>query len=170
MGTIQISSNWEDRPQVKKGNYGEKLARKYLESQGFVVYTPVTKGAHAFDKLAVKDKRQAIIAECKTKTRRRYYEDTGINIKHYQEYRYISEKHNLPVFIFFIDEHLGEIYGGFLKELDRKTIVQGKEYPSEEKGIRYFPLENMRRNIAKLSESDCEYLKQHSQRNYSYGD
>ncbi len=168
METMQRNSNWADRPQTKKGEYGEKKVHEYLEAKGFVVYLPVTPAAHAFDRLAIKDKKQAVIVECKAKARRTRYADTGINITHYNDYLYISKKHNLPVFIFFIDEHLREIYGNFLSELERPTKVSGKMYPAREGKIIYFPLVNMRRNIARLSESDSNYLKQQSRRNYEY--
>lgn len=168
MEMMRQSSDWADRPQTKKGEYGEKKVHEYLEAKGFIVYLPVTEAAHAFDRLAIKDKKQAIIVECKAKARRTKYADTGINITHYNDYSYISKKHNLPVFIFFIDEHLSEIYGNFLRELERPTEVSGKKYPSREGKIIYFPLANMRRNIAQLSKSDCDYLKQQSRRNYAY--
>ena len=71
-----------------------------MEEKGYVVYKPVTEGAHAFDILAVKDKKTVIIADVKTKARRNYFPDTGINYKHYVEYKAISEKHCLPVFLF----------------------------------------------------------------------
>lgn len=168
MVTMRINSDWADRPQTKKGEYGEKKVHEYLEAKGFIVYLPVTEAAHAFDRLAIRDKKQAIIVECKAKARRTKYADTGINITHYNDYAYISKKHKLPVFIFFIDEHLGEIYGNFLSELIKPAEVKGKMYPSREGKIIYFPLVNMRRNIAQLTESDCNYLKQQSRRNYAY--
>jgi len=160
--------NWEDKTEVQKGNFAEDIVKEYLESRGFIVYKPVTPNAHAFDNLAIKDKRELTIIECKAKARRKYYPDTGINISNYNEYKYISEKHKLPVFIFFIDESLAEIYGNFLSELEKEIHVNYKVYPLKEKGIIYFPIASMRRNIYKLTEDQIAFLKKKSNRNYDY--
>lgn len=166
METIQANSNaWERR--VKKGRIGERLVKEFLEKHGFIVYEPQTEGAHGFDKLAIKDKRQAVIAECKTKARRNKYADTGINERHLEEYEYISKKHNMPVFVFFVDEHLGKIYGNYISKLLEPKTVNGKQYPSKEKGVVYFPLSNMRL-ICEISKEAADTIKQHSTRNYEY--
>jgi hypothetical protein len=164
----QENSKWQDKVQVKKGDYGEDLVHTFLEEKGYIVYKPITEKAHAFDRLAVRNKSEILVVECKTKARRRYYPDTGINIKHYDEYKFISEKYKLHLFIFFIDEYLCEIYGNFLLELIKPVEVEGNKYPLEHKNIIYFPLINMKRNIAKLSEDDKEYLVKNSSRNYDY--
>ena len=163
----QNINSWQSKPTVIKGNIGEELVREYLESKGYIVYEPKTNGAHGFDKLAILNKKQAIIAECKTKARRNKYPDTGIQIRHYEEYKYISDKHNLPVFIFFIDEMLGQIYGNKLEELVKPNKVGDKQYPSKENGIIYFPLANMK-VVCGIAEKDAELLKDKSTRNYEY--
>ena len=156
---------WEDKTTVKKGNIGERLVLKFLEEKGFIVYEPITKSAHGFDKLAVKDKKVAIIAEVKTKSRMNKYEATGFNYKHYQEYKLISKKHNLPIFIFFVDEHLKSIYGNWLKLLE----VEKDGFPLRicNDTIILFSLKNMI-EVAKLSDNTCEELKKYSTRNYKY--
>lgn len=159
-----LVNSWGDRPQVKKGDFAEDIVTKYLENKGFIVYEPVSNGAHGFDKLAVRNKKQFVIAECKAKAKRKYYDDTGIDIRHYKEYKYAQEKHKIPVFIFFIDEHLGEIYGNFLKELEKPY----KSYPLKQHGIIYFPMDSMRRDISNLTDGEVSFLKKHSTRNYSY--
>ena len=155
--------NWQDKAEVKKGNIGEQIINEYLESKGFVIYKPITNGAHAFDKLAIKDKQQLIIAEVKTKARRNKYADTGIDMKHFETYQNISKKHNLPIFIFFVDEMLGEVYGNWLTKL----IEPRDNYPLIQNDIIYFPLTNMR-NIKKLTIQEVELLKKYSKRNYKY--
>ncbi len=104
---------WENKDSVKKGNYGENIINTYLEDKGYVVYRPITDGPHCFDHLAIKDKKQVIIAEVKTKAKLNNYDETGFEYKHYLEYKFISGKHNIPVFIFFVDEMLKEVYGNF---------------------------------------------------------
>lgn len=165
MEMTQTNSNWNSRPSVRKGDFAEAIVRSYLEEKGFVVYEPITNGPHCFDKLAVRDKKQFIIVECKAKAKRTYYDDTGINLLHYQEYKYAAQKHKIPVFIFFIDEHLAEIYGNFISVLEEKE----NGYPLIDRNIIYFPMSKMRRGIAALTPEQVDYLKQHSRRNYGYG-
>jgi len=165
---IPINSKWEDKIQVKKGNYGEDLVNNYLNKKGYVIYTPITNNAHCFDRIVMKNKSDIKIVECKTKAKRTYFDDTGIDIRHYNEYKNISDKYIIPLFIFFIDEYLGEIYGNYLTELIKPKVVKNKEYPLEYKGIMYFPMVNMIRDILVLNENDKEYLKGNSTRNYEY--
>lgn len=160
--------DWQNKTTVKKGNIGEQLVNKYLEDKGFIIYEPVTSGAHGLDKFAMKDKKTVIYAECKAKARRNKYEDTGIDIRHYNDYTLLSNKHSILVFVFFIDEMLGEIYGNWLHELIKPVKVGFKDYPSRENGIIYFPLANMRRNLLKLTDKQVEQLKGYSTRNYDY--
>lgn len=162
----QANTNWEELKSVKKGNIGEEIAKEYLESKGYIIYKPVTDGAHAFDNLAIKDKTTLVVVEVKTKPRRKYYNDTGINVKHYKDYKDISEKHNLKVFIFFVDEYQGSVYGNELKNLV-KPVNDKKNYPLIEKGIIYFHLSNMH-TISKLTRQQIDKIKEHTNSNYKY--
>lgn len=163
--------NWSNKDTVKKGTFGEEIAKKYLEKKGFVVYVPITETAHGFDSLAVKNKKTIIVVEVKSKACRKYYPDTGINIKHYNEYKYISDRHSLPVWLFFIDESLGEIYGNTLFELSiHREIVHHNKlivYPLRQGMLIYFPLICMKK-IADLKEDEIGILKSLSTRNYEY--
>lgn len=161
---IQQNINWEDLKSVKKGNIGEEITRRYLESKGYIIYKPLTDGAHSFDNLAIKDKTEIFVVEVKTKPRRKYYNDTGINVKHYKTYQEVSKKHNLKLFIFFIDEVAGLIYGNELKNLIR-PVFDKKQYPLIEKGIIYFHLSNMVR-IDELSKDQCENIKEFTNSSY----
>lgn len=163
---IQANTNWEDRKTVKKGNIGEEITRQYLESKGYIIYKPLTEGAHSFDNLAIKGKTNIFIVEVKTKPRRKYYNDTGIDIRHYKTYREVSKKHNLKVFIFFIDEIQGLVYGNDLNNLI-KPVDDKKKYPLVDKGIVYFHLSNMI-EIAKLTQEQVEDIKAYSTSNYTY--
>lgn len=165
--------SWDDRIQVKKGNIGERIVIDYLLKKGVVPYKPVLgSGAHPFDQLcATKDKRRVFVTECKAKPARTYYPDTGIDIRHYKDYKNIQNKYNMDVFIFFIDEDAQEIYGGKISKLSQKTVVHHNnkkiEYPLKQKGIIYFPLSLMTK-IADISNADANRLRKHSTRNSSY--
>lgn len=161
--------NWANKPQVIKGTFAEEIVDNYLESRGYIVYSPKTEGAHAFDKLAIKGKEQVVIAECKAKARRNFYPDTGIDVRHYNEYKLIQNKHSIPVFIFFIDEMMAEVYGNSLNQLTKPKEIKGLKYPLERNGIIYFPLENMR-HVCKLTEEQVRFLKGSSTRRYNYAE
>jgi hypothetical protein len=166
---------WQDRTSVRKGTLGEQIVHAHLEKNGYIVYSPATEGAHAFDKLAVRNKREIIIAECKTKARRKYYPDTGIDCKHYNEYKYIENLHNIPVFIFFVDELVKKVYGNKLSILEKPRNVKYeldgkrryKDYPLVQGNIIYFPMVAME-DIATLTENDCSKLISVSTRSYDY--
>ncbi len=165
--------SWDNKLTVIKGDIGEALVNSWLEDKGFVVYKPITNCAHAFDRLAIKNKNFVVIAEVKTKAHRNYFPDTGIDLRHYQSYKYVSKKHNMPVWLFFVDEMKKEIYGNKLDVLDTPLEVQHKakciQYPLIDKAnkIIYFPLQAMV-TIAALADADVASLKNSSTRKYEY--
>ena len=163
---------WHDRQQVKKGDAGEALVDAYLIGKKIIPYMPVFDGAHPFDRLlATPDKKKLFIADVKTKARRNYYPDTGIDVRHFDEYVSISEKYGMDVFLFFVDELERRIYGGWLSDLKKHRVifVKGKsvEYPLVQKNIVYFPLEAMK-DICSLSESESEMLTSLNTRTHDY--
>ncbi len=159
--------NWNDKKEVKKGTIGEQIVKDYFASRGYVVYLPATDGSHIFDGLLMRDKKELAVLEIKTKARRNYYADTGINISHYNEYKKISESHNLIVRLFFVDEMIGAIYGGNLDDLEKAKVIKNKPYPSFEKNIVFFPLCNMKK-IRDLTPEESVMIKNHNTRNYKY--
>ncbi len=165
--------NWEDRPEVKKGNLGEEIVEAYLRDKGFIIYRPIEEqGAHLCDRFcATPDKGCIVIADIKTKARRTHYPDTGFNISHYKQYKAVSCKYNIHVFIYFVDECEKKIYGNTLEELEKpRTITHNNKqisYPLEQKGIIYFPVAFMK-TVSKLTSGQCEELKRYSQRSYDY--
>ena len=173
--TTQTSSKWQDKPTVIKGDYGEEIVRKILEKKGWIPYTPhyfVEKG-HAIDIIAVKDKIKFRMVECKSKAKRTFYPDTGFGLKNYYEYKELKEKYKdlMELWILFIDEGSGDIYGNTLEKLELETTIAHKgnayTYPRVENNIIYFPLANME-TIALIDNSDKDYLIRHSKRNYEY--
>jgi hypothetical protein len=165
-------NTWEQRTTVKKGNTGQDLVDRYLRSKGIVPYAPTAEGAHPFDRLcATGDKKRLFIAEVKTKARRNYYPDTGIDLTHYRGYADIAKKHTISVCLFFVDELVGSIYGNTLAKLEEERLIeyQGKllKYPMVLGKIIYFPLEAMV-TVCGLDGDSIENLRQLSTRSYEY--
>ena len=169
MATIQKNSEWEHKTSVKKGNIGERIVRQYLEKKGLVCYQPVTEGAHAFDMLAIHDKKQMVIAEVKSKALLNRWRATGFPQKNYEEYRHIQKKYGIPVFIFFVDEHMGKIYGNTLEELDKEIFREGARFPMliQNGTTRIFHFDSMKL-VHDLTDAECEELKQYTRRSYKY--
>ena len=164
-----MATNWADKQCVRKGKIGEQIVRRYLESQGWMIYEPSTTGAHPFDMLvATKDKKNIYIADSKAKAARTYYPDTGIDLRHYSDYKHLQDKHSIDVYLFFVDENAGEVYGNLLSILDSARVVMGKQYPITYKGVIYFPLAAMIR-IGELNTDEIAELKRLSSRSYEYG-
>jgi hypothetical protein len=149
----------------RKGKIGEKIIKKFLEQKGYVVYSTSTPTSHAFDFLAVKNKEKAIIAECKTYPKRRFYNDTGIDVRHYYDYKNVFEKYKIPIFLFFIDDIKNEVYGNWLHELEKEYYDYDSKikYPLQQSGRTgekiYFSLKTMK-HIAFLEKKEIEELKQ----------
>lgn len=167
--------DWNNRIQTIKGNIGENIVKNFLEDKGFIVYKPLTEGPHAFDLLAIKDKKQIIVAEIKSQAKRNYYNDTGVSLRHYEDYQGIKNQYNLPIFLFFVDEMLKKIYGNWLSELEKPyyVIVNNKkiQYPLTQKGSTghrvYFSLNTMI-TIKKITDEDVQQLRKLSTRSYEY--
>src|SRR6476469_2862840 len=142
---------------VKKAEVGEAIVDSFLKSKKVVPYRPVYDGTHPFDRLcATTDKKTLYGIEIKSKARRTYYNDTGINVSHYNDYQNIQQTYGIEVFIVFVDEYLKQIYGGRLSSLDRPCTANTytgknphlmilKQYPSIEGGIIYFPCSLMQK-------------------------
>lgn len=159
--------NWQELDTVKKGNIGEKIVIEYLSNKGYVVYKSITSGAHPFDNLcASRDKRKIFIAEVKTKEARKYYPDTGIDIRHYDQYKFIQDKYNLKVYLFFVDATNKKVYGNVIEKLENETVMGVYTYPLRQKGIIYFPLSNMKQ-ISLLTNEQAEMIKAYNTKNYN---
>ena len=164
--------NFKDLPSAKKGTAGEFIVDAILNQKGVIPYHPIFDGPHPFDRLCASlDKRSFFIVEVKTKPRRKFYPDTGINVSHYNDYKFVQENHNIRVFLAFVDEIEKLIYGNYLTALDMPVSVKAHgvmlEYPRIEKTIIYFPLSLMK-NIAQLDDAKTEKLKALSNRSYIY--
>lgn len=155
---------------LAKGEIGEQIVKLLMESVGWVVYRPVTEGAHHFDMLCIKDKRTAVAFDVKAKARMNNLPATGIDQRHFDEYARFSNRHQMPFWLVFVDEMERRVYGNEIAELEKERNVGGLKYPRHIRGgkIRIWPLEAMR-HIANLDEAQAESLIALSQRNYGYG-
>jgi hypothetical protein len=122
------TKEWNKKRTTRKGTYGEKIIRKFFLNDGWVLYGP-TKGIHAFDNIAIKNKIEVQIVEVKTKPRLIKFPATGIDKKHFSDYSLLNTKYNMRVFIVFVDQMLGTIYGNYLDILRENYIEDDISYP-----------------------------------------
>lgn len=162
---------WNNKTTVQKGNIGEKLVESEMEEHGFIIYKPITEGAHAFDRLCIKGKEVAIIAEVKAKAKRKYYPDTGIDYNHYLDYKRMYEKYNLDTILFFVDEEACQIYSGRLSVLDKPEPFyhKGKQltYPIIQNSIIYFHISKMK-TLCDIHVDDAGQLRKLTTKNERY--
>lgn len=166
-------ASFNELSSTKKGVLAEKLVEQRLRTKGWVIYRPGEEdGAHGFDILTMKQKKDLMIVEVKAKARRNKLPDTGIDTRLYKEYVEVSMKHNLKVFLVFVDEFLGKVYGNYISKLSETYEENNVIYPLIEKTkngkeIIYFPLSNMK-DLFKLDDSVLTSLKELSTRSYDY--
>lgn len=168
----QSSDRFESKASTQKGRIGERIVDGLFGQYNIVPYAATTDGPHPFDRLcASSDKRRLFVVEVKSKARRNFYPDTGVDERHYHDYKHIKETYQVPVYLFFVDELQRKIYGGELDFLSAPRRIEYKgrtlEYPITKGGIVYFPLKAMR-TIGVLNDEDAERLVGASSRNYEY--
>jgi len=112
------NKKWQSKPEVKKGNIGEQIGQELLIKWGYIIYKVINDGPHIIDFFAHKGiEKDLICLDVKTKRRMALYPRTGFNYNNFIEYKNLQIKHNLRVFILFIDDFEGYAYGQWLDKL-----------------------------------------------------
>lgn len=172
MATLQTNVIKGDRFNpyaLEKGDYGEILVKKFFEDKGYIIYQSGTMAPHPVDMIVCRKGTIAFACEVKAKPACSKYPETGIDYYQYENYKQFSDSMNIPVFLAFVDEERGEIYGNYLHELDKPTVYKDMKYPKTigHKGggnlTRYFPLCNMLR-LRYLTFNEANFLKKLSQK------
>lgn len=171
-------SEWQSKKTTQKGNAAEDIAARILRSMGYDVYSHPLKlnESHEIDFFMIdRYNMKVIMVDAKCKAKRVYYPDSGIEFKHYISYKKYASKHNMDVFIVFVDEKYGKIYGNYLSILETvcKPITtkdfkftepqESTVYPRTEsgkgtEGVIYFPLALMNK-MGDLSNEEIAHLR-----------
>lgn len=131
MATTQTNS-FLNTDASKKGTAGEKLVKDILERKGYVVYEPTTKNKpHGYDMILYKDHKYQFAAEVKTKVSSADFDETGIEKYVFERYQKLCAECNLPLFLIFVDERLGKVYGNYFSELCKEIQIKAKQYGKE---------------------------------------
>lgn len=151
---------WHEKETTKKGDVGEEIVEQELNERGYTIYKPISSGRHNFDRLIMNYQDKGFLLEIKTKPRRIYHPDTGIDIKKYWQYK-DCETNGMKIFIIFVDELTKSIYGNYLQILDKNSVRDIKD-----KKI-YFQLSDMK-TFRNLTDDEVKRIKEHSTINKKY--
>lgn len=158
---------------TRKGEFAEDILLKLMRDGGCNVYRPTEKDrAHPIDMFVMPGQTMRMFAaDVKAKPKRSNYPDTGIDFRHWGKYCHINTYQHTPVFLFFVDEDCGRIYGNWLEILNKPVTIthNGKriDYPKPEGNIIYFPMQSMIK-IGNIAPDDIEKLRSLSTRGYQY--
>ena len=117
--------NWHDKAEVKKGDKGEEIVTDMLDKQGYIIYKPITDGAHVIDRFSCKKNQiwELSAVEIKTKKRMWKYEKTGFDINAYYNYTNLKERNNMDTHVYFVDDFEEYIYSAWLSQLTGATEI-----------------------------------------------
>lgn len=137
--------DFHEKRTTKKGDYAESLVVRELEAINFAVYVTESERNHPFDIIYTGSYTDALggnfnAGDVKAKARRKYYPDTGLDVRAFNYYKKIKEHFSLDRFnLFFVDEEVKKCYYGEIDELQKKYL----SYPRIERGIIYFHLDTL---------------------------
>jgi hypothetical protein len=152
--------SWQDKIEVQKGNIGEAIVDRELIKQGWHPYAPAElERPHPFDRLYVRGE-EFILVDVKTKPRRRFYPDTGIDLRHYHKYMMASRRMCMPIHLAFVDQFLRKAYWAPLAELEQPhTMPESKwRYPNTYMGIRYWAVPGVFKELCLLTDEEVAAL------------
>lgn len=150
-----------------KGDIGEMIIKDFLVKEGLTVYTIEDQNKpHSHDMFACDYSADTFFAlDVKTKARLNKYNATGINESHYRKYLKIKNDHNMPFFIYFVDEKMGDIHRFDLNEETPGFIIKDGMPPYG--NIICWELQYME-FLQKLSKEQMAALSKFDQRNHTF--
>jgi hypothetical protein len=124
-----MTKNWNQKPQVIKGDIGEQIIDNFLIDEEYHLFAPVKNRSHIFDRYAISiTKNKHFYFDVKTKARFNNWEAQGVNEDAYLKYIEVSEKLNVPFYIFFIDENSGDVHSvDIIKKKDKLFHIPMKK-------------------------------------------
>jgi len=179
------------------GMEGEDIVDKIFKDAGWVIYHPKENASHPIDRIAIQPYQSKLLQtnqdrkgnitpprgmvifwDVKLKPRRLMYSDTGVDKDQYEIYKTVDKYYGGSMMLFFIDPETQQIYGNSLSNLDAPCIYKStdmsgnitshnKHYPSNEGGIIYFPLQNMKL-YKYLTPAACNHFREQNKRNGEY--
>jgi hypothetical protein len=163
----EIYSDWRLRDKTVLGDWGEDKIKRELESLGFVVDKPNTRH---YDFFATKGENKFLF-DVKIKAKRYTSPISGVNLKHFEDYKHAMLTNHCHFLIFFIDRVEKETYilslRNFINNRYWYKIEDAKQpdWKYVAKHI-YWRLEDMS-FFNKLSKEEIVYLEANSDKRYN---
>jgi hypothetical protein len=166
---------WEERTTVQKGTIAEELVCNWFLAKGVQPYRPAPGGPHKVDFLLIEPNGRFRGLDVKAKAARNRYPDTGIDLRHFFEYRDLEINYGTPMFLAFVDEAAGCFYGNHLEQLVVPRLIfvasRGREvqYPlvDDKNQLVFFPLAAMQK-MGEIPLETVSRLRDLSTRKYPY--
>jgi hypothetical protein len=152
---------FREKSTTKKGEILEEIVRSWLIDRGYMPYRPAADGKHPVDFFVMHAKSKRFFAiDAKAKAKRRLFDDTGIDYRHFDTYFSIEKDYSCDVWLFFGDHNSGTVYGATLEELRRPVMnppgCKPGHYPRIEGSIIYFPMSSMHHLFNLSDDQRCE--------------
>jgi hypothetical protein len=162
-------TTWNDQKSDKKGKYAEQLVDDWMADKLYYKWKPED-GQHLIDRAYCLPNGEPFWADIKAQARMNNWEETGIKTNHWLTYKQFPK-----VYLFFVDEMLGKVYGNWLHVLEEPRTVFGIVYPITRNIIlrgrpekrRMYPLCAMN-DLFILNQTHINKLKELSDRSYEY--
>lgn len=123
-----IQESFNDSRHYRKGMIGEAIVRRRLEASGWQVTQFTYNSPHIFDMFCHNMKTgKSMAVEVKTKSRMKYYDETGISYRHFERYLKWIETHDMPFWIMFVDHWAGSVFAGDFRSLALKPMNKRSE-------------------------------------------
>jgi len=146
--------NFKEREQTKMGELAEEMIlNEFVQSKNSYPFRPAIDGTHPIDSVNISQENKMWAMDMKCKPRRKYYADTGIDLRFYNSYGEIDK--TTPVYLLFVDTYTGTIYGNWMRFLT----------PKFEGNMVYFNLDQMV-HYRYLDQEEILLLQKHNKSNY----
>lgn len=168
------TTTWHERTTTKKGDIGERLVYNFLVGMGFIPYIIPEEFnndvRHVIDGMWWKFEKDSLgfgyyqlyFVEVKTKPRRIWHPDTGIDTRRLWDYNDLIERYpNIKVLIIFVDSTMKMAYGNYLTELMKMSHKENNGKYT------YFNLKVMKK-FFNISDEDCKQIVEYSTMNEKY--
>lgn len=155
--------DWKDQKQVKKGDIGEKIIHNYLSKKLLTIYSPTTQNSHICDGIVFKSEKLFFLYDVKTKGKTNIHNAQGIDKIHFNRYNELMNQLKIPFFIYFVDDHNGDVHLADLQKLNVKGYINIKKDGS----IIGWDVENLK-YLFTIDQEKINELNKYNTRNYSY--
>lgn len=117
-----MEKDFNNLPTTILGSFGEKYITEFAISKNSKPYIPAFKASFPVDGICISQTGKPFAIELKTKPRRLYYSDSGMDAIDFNTYL----NFHIPVYVLFCDHITKSMYGQWAKKLEPYQKQEGK--------------------------------------------